>query len=82
MVGADLVMPGRFLQGEPLAKLIESERVTLTGAVPTIWMDVLRYSDEHKPDLSKKQKFYQVPSRWTRAYGSSRRGALSRPGGR
>jgi fatty-acyl-CoA synthase len=52
MVGADLVMPSRFLQAEPLVKLIESERVTLTGAVPTIWMDVLRYADENKPDLS------------------------------
>jgi fatty-acyl-CoA synthase len=52
MIGADLIMPGRFLQGEPLAKLIESERVTLAGAVPTIWMDLLRYADEHKPDLS------------------------------
>jgi fatty-acyl-CoA synthase len=52
MVGADLIMPGRFLQAEPLAKLIESERVTIAGAVPTIWMDLLRYADEQKPDLS------------------------------
>jgi fatty-acyl-CoA synthase len=52
MVGADLIMPSRFLQAEPLVKLIESERVTVSGAVPTIWMDVLRYADEHKPDLS------------------------------
>jgi fatty-acyl-CoA synthase len=52
LVGADLVMPGRFLQGEPLAKLIEGEKVTMAGAVPTIWMDLLRYADEHKPDLS------------------------------
>jgi fatty-acyl-CoA synthase len=52
MIGADLIMPGRFLQAEPLAKLIESERVTIAGAVPTIWMDLLRYADEHKPDLS------------------------------
>jgi fatty-acyl-CoA synthase len=52
LVGADLVMPGKFLQAEPLVKLIESERVTITGAVPTIWMDVLRYADEHNPDLS------------------------------
>ncbi len=52
LVGADLVMPGRFLQGEPLAKLIESEGVTIAGAVPTIWMDLLRYADENKPDLS------------------------------
>jgi fatty-acyl-CoA synthase len=51
-VGADLVMPGRFLQPEPLARLIEQERVTVAAAVPTIWSDLLRYADEHKPDLS------------------------------
>ena len=50
--GADLVMPGRFLQAEPLAKLIESERVTFAGGVPTIWLDMLRYADEHELDLS------------------------------
>jgi fatty-acyl-CoA synthase len=52
LAGADLVMPNRFLQGEPLAKLIESERVTVTGAVPTIFMEVLKYVDEHDTDLS------------------------------
>jgi fatty-acyl-CoA synthase len=52
LVGADLVMPGRFLQAEPISRLIETERVTLAGAVPTIWMDLLRYADEHKPDFS------------------------------
>ena len=52
LAGADLVLPSQFLQAEPLARLIECERVTLAGAVPTIWLDVLRYADEHKPDLS------------------------------
>jgi fatty-acyl-CoA synthase len=52
MAGASLIMPSRFLQAEPLAGLIESEKVTVAGAVPTIWLDVLRWSDEHKPDLS------------------------------
>jgi len=52
LVGADLIMPGRFLQAEPLSDLIESERVTVSGAVPTIWMDLLRYADENKPDFS------------------------------
>ena len=52
MAGASLIMPSRFLQAEPLARLIESEKVTAAGAVPTIWLDVLRWSDEHKPDLS------------------------------
>jgi fatty-acyl-CoA synthase len=52
MAGADMIMPGRFLQAEPLARLIEEEKVTVAGAVPTIWLDLLRWSDEHKPDLS------------------------------
>src|SRR3954468_1478086 len=52
MTGADIVMPGPDLSGAALARLIESERVTVSGAVPTIWMDLLRHADEHGPDLS------------------------------
>jgi fatty-acyl-CoA synthase len=52
LTGADLVMPGRFIAAEPIARLIESERVTLSGAVPTVWWDLLRYADAHRPDLS------------------------------
>jgi acyl-CoA synthetase (AMP-forming)/AMP-acid ligase II len=51
-VGADLIMPSKFLQPEPLVKLIVEEGVTLAPGVPTVWRDVLRYVDEHKPDLS------------------------------
>jgi fatty-acyl-CoA synthase len=52
LAGASLVLPGRFLQGEPLARLIEQERVSVSGAVPTILTDLLRYADTHRPDLS------------------------------
>jgi fatty-acyl-CoA synthase len=52
MTGADLVMPGANLKPEALASLIERERVTVSAAVPTIWMDLLRHADEHHPDLS------------------------------
>ncbi|HEY2055982.1 MAG TPA: long-chain-fatty-acid--CoA ligase [Solirubrobacterales bacterium] len=52
MVGADLVLPGRFLQARPLTRLIEAERITASCGVPTIWMDVLRHADEHGADLS------------------------------
>jgi fatty-acyl-CoA synthase len=45
-------MPGQFLQAEPLAKLITEERVTVSAAVPTIWMDLLRHADANKPDFS------------------------------
>ena len=51
-VGADLVLTNRFLQPSVIASLIEQQRVTLALAVPTIWMDLLRYADEHHPDLS------------------------------
>jgi len=43
MSGADLVMPDRFLQAEPLIGLIEAERVTISAAVPTIWNDILQF---------------------------------------
>jgi fatty-acyl-CoA synthase len=52
MAGASLVMPDRFLQAEPLVRLIEDERPTVSGAVPTIWNDLLRYAVEHDSDLS------------------------------
>jgi len=52
MCGASLVMPGRFLQAEPLMRMVKSEQITFSGAVPTIWSDVLRYGEEHEIDLS------------------------------
>ncbi len=50
--GSDFVMPSRFLQAEPLCRLIEAERPTFSGAVPTIWNDILRYAETHTVDLS------------------------------
>jgi fatty-acyl-CoA synthase len=52
MIGADLLMPGRFLQAAPLARFIEQERATFAAGVPTIWNDVLRHVDSHPTDLS------------------------------
>jgi fatty-acyl-CoA synthase len=43
MAGADLVMPDRFLQAEPLVRAIEAEKPTFSAAVPTIWNDILNY---------------------------------------
>ena len=50
--GAGSIMPKQFLQGEPLVKIIESQRPTYACAVPTIWSEVLRYAEEHGSDLS------------------------------
>jgi fatty-acyl-CoA synthase len=52
MSGADLVMPDRFLQPEPLARFIEAERPTVAGAVPTIWNGLLQHVRAHGGDLS------------------------------
>jgi fatty-acyl-CoA synthase len=52
MAGADFLMPGRFLQAAPLCRMIDEERPTLSGAVPTIWNDVLRHLETTRADLS------------------------------
>jgi len=52
LAGCDFVMPGRFLQAEPLCKAVAAERPTVSAAVPTIWSDILRYSETHPVDLS------------------------------
>jgi fatty-acyl-CoA synthase len=52
LAGADLVMPSRFLQAEALCRLIKLTRPTLSGAVPTIWNDILRYAESNPIDVS------------------------------
>ncbi len=50
MTGASLVMPDRWLQAEPLCRFMREAKPTMSGAVPTVWNDVLSYLDDH-PDL-------------------------------
>jgi len=53
LAGAALILPDRFLGAEPLAQLIQAERPTLMGCVPTIFADLLRYADANRDvDLS------------------------------
>jgi fatty-acyl-CoA synthase len=56
MSGASLIMPDRFLAAEPLVRLIEAERPTISAGVPTIWGAVLRYLREHGGDVSSIRK--------------------------
>jgi fatty-acyl-CoA synthase len=56
LAGADLLMPNRYLQAEPLARYIAEERPTTTCAVPTIWSDLLRHSETHEVDFSSLQR--------------------------
>ena len=52
MLGADLLMPGRFLQADPLCNFIQQEQPTVAFGVPTVWSDVLRHVDANQRDLS------------------------------
>lgn len=51
LIGADLILPGRNFDAGSLANLMEQERVTISGAVPTVWSDLLSYLDRHEVDL-------------------------------
>ena len=43
MAGAKMVFPGPHLDGESLVELIHSEKITLSAAVPTVWLGILQY---------------------------------------
>jgi len=43
MTGAKLVMPGAKLDGVSLHALLEGEGVTMTAAVPTVWLGLLQH---------------------------------------
>jgi 3-(methylthio)propionyl---CoA ligase len=46
--GAKLVFPGAGLDGKSLYELFESEKVTASAGVPTVWLGLLAYMKEHK----------------------------------
>jgi fatty-acyl-CoA synthase len=45
MAGASLVMPGPDLTPQSIVSLLESEKVTITAGVPTIWMGLVPHLD-------------------------------------
>jgi fatty-acyl-CoA synthase len=52
MSGADLVMPDRFMTPAAIAKLIETEKVTVGAGVPTIWQGLLAHLRAAGGDMS------------------------------
>jgi fatty-acyl-CoA synthase len=46
MAGGKLVMPGAGMDGASIYELLETERVTATAAVPTVWLGLLQYLDQ------------------------------------
>jgi acyl-CoA synthetase (AMP-forming)/AMP-acid ligase II len=43
LTGASLVLPGRHLDGASMAALLNTERVTFTAGVPTVWLGLLQH---------------------------------------
>jgi fatty-acyl-CoA synthase len=52
MTGAKLVMPGPKLDGPSIYELLEQEKVTMTAAVPTVWLALLQYLERNNLKLS------------------------------
>ncbi len=55
-VGSKLVLPGRFLDGASLARLIAAEAVTIAVGVPTVWLGLCDHLDatgERLPSLRR-----------------------------
>ena len=47
LAGARQVFPGPYLDPASIVSMIERERVTLAAGVPTIWLGLLQYLEQH-----------------------------------
>lgn len=56
MAGCKMVMPGARLDGASVYELLETEKVTLTAAVPTVWLMLLSYLRENQLKLTTLKK--------------------------
>ena len=52
LTGAKLVFPGQHLDGKSLHEMFESEAVTMSAGVPTVWLGLLNYMKENKLKFS------------------------------
>lgn len=46
MIGAKLVMPGAKMDGASIYELLDTEKVTFSAAVPTVWLMLLQHLEE------------------------------------
>ena len=56
MAGSKIVFSGRQLQPQDVAWLIENERPTFAAGVPTIWMGLYAYLENHPHDISSLRR--------------------------
>ncbi|MGQ7791285.1 long-chain-fatty-acid--CoA ligase [Faunimonas sp. B44] len=51
MAGAAMIMPGPKMDGASICELLDTERVTVTAAVPTVWLMLLQHLEESGREL-------------------------------
>jgi fatty-acyl-CoA synthase len=56
MIGAKLVMPGGKMDGSSICELLNTEKVTFSAAVPTVWLMLLQYLEETGEKLPHLKK--------------------------
>ncbi len=56
MMGAKLVMPGAALDGKSVCELLETEQVTFSAGVPTVWLATLQFLKESGRRFSSLQR--------------------------
>ncbi|WP_223478852.1 long-chain-fatty-acid--CoA ligase [Oricola indica] len=56
MIGAKMVMPGGKMDGESIYELLDTEKVTFTAAVPTVWLMLLQYLEQTGNKLPHLEK--------------------------
>ncbi|MDX5493132.1 MAG: fatty-acid--CoA ligase [Alphaproteobacteria bacterium] len=50
-VGAKIVMPGAQMDGQSIYELLDKEKVSVTAAVPTVWLMLLQYLEKTGAEL-------------------------------
>ena len=52
LTGAKLVLPGAGMDGASLYELFESEKVESSAGVPTVWLNLIAYMQQHRVKFS------------------------------
>ncbi|MEM8921424.1 MAG: AMP-binding protein, partial [Pseudomonadota bacterium] len=71
-IGAKLVLPGAQMDGESIYELLDTEKVTMSAAVPTVWLMLLQHLEQTGKMLPHLRRVViggsAVPERILRAF--------------
>jgi fatty-acyl-CoA synthase len=56
IAGAKMVLPGPRLDGASIYELMQSERVTVSAGVPTVWLQLIQHLEQHDLRLASLQR--------------------------